>query len=174
MAGHEARLVSDGHITLLDGRKLTLDGREIEKIGINLFDHGSMQSRDVTKQIIEILVNNKLSSDDPREREFLKKVNNLLEKFANSVRIIVDADEQDCEENWSLHKFEMATWWLSIDQLYYVCETGGGLWEGLLPIRHFTRRSGDLVYESMCARALGPNSNAVTEYAKRTDSQVIV
>ena len=48
LSGHEARLRGQGAITFASGTKVELRGRQVEKIGVGLFDHGSLQDRDFT------------------------------------------------------------------------------------------------------------------------------
>ena len=146
LAGHEARLRRDGEIRFNDGKVLELRHRAIEKIGINLFDHGSLQNRDFTIALVELIAGGKMDSASPAADAAVAAVNRRLDRIDVSLRRIVAAQGGDRDR--ALHKFAMSTWWLSLDQLRYITIKGeGDLWRGLSYIRNVTARSGDLVYE---------------------------
>ncbi|OXT01648.1 hypothetical protein B7H23_01360 [Notoacmeibacter marinus] len=172
LAHHEARLRSDGRIDFDDGRSLLLGGRKIEKIGISLFDHGSLQDRNMTMSLINLLAGSQMTTDHPEFDAITERTNRRLEKLAGSIREIIGVDEKKAER--AFFSFAMSTWWLSIDQLFYLCAKGGGLWQGLLKPRHLTNRSGDLIAEIRRFETLNPVAQALLDNAQKMDNRALL
>jgi hypothetical protein len=76
---HEIVLRTQGHLDLEDasGRttRLSLKGREIERIAVSLFDFGGIQDRQVVRQLLTLLDNAQLGADDPAAATRLASLN---------------------------------------------------------------------------------------------------
>ncbi len=81
---HELRITRAGFLDLMrDGetRRLSLDGRGIEKIALGMFDFGSFQDRIVLKQFLEATINANFGSSNPAYDKKFKKINATLEEI---------------------------------------------------------------------------------------------
>jgi hypothetical protein len=173
LARHEAELRSKGTIHFTDGKVLELKGRPIEKIGINLFDHGSLQNRDFTIALIEVMAGARISADAPEAQAVVESINKRLDKMTRS--LVKIAQTQPTIGNRAIFHFAMSTWWLSIDQLQYLLMKGkGDLWSGVHRIRHLTARSGDLVYELRRSLHLNEVGRAMLEASQQMDSRAMI
>jgi hypothetical protein len=173
LARHESELRGKGAIRFTDGTILPLRGRAVEKIGINLFDHGSLQSRDFTIALLEVVSGASMSTDSVEAAGTVEAINRRLGKLNASLNAI-KATHPDGLENGAF-RFAMSTWWLSVDQLRYVLLKGqGDLWTGLNRIRHLTARSGDLVYEIKRSLELNEIGRAMLEVCSRMDSRAMI
>jgi hypothetical protein len=171
LARHEERLKKDGFIKLKNGQQINWNGRHIEKIALSLFDHGSIQGRDFIHPLMRLLPNITFKSDFTENKKTIDKINKRVVNYRNSIKNIIGDDEITAENH--LHDFEMSTWWLSIDQLYYACYLGGGLWQGLERIRHISRRSGDFIWEMKLAQNLSPNGRTMLTHSQKINSKLV-
>lgn len=55
-----------------------------------------------------------------------------------------------------VHSCCFSTWWLSVDQLFILCEKGLDLWDTLKVTRHITFGTGDIMNEFAFAERLRP------------------
>lgn len=172
LARHEAALRSQGKIEFRSGETLSVNGRLIEKFGISLFDHGSLQHRDITIALLNLLIGRRLSIDDPKADMLSKRINSNLEGLEKSLRVILDSQEGDDQK--LMRAFSMSTWWLSVDQLKYAILKGGDLWSGIEPVRHLTSRSGDLIYDINTLQNLGKHTQSILNAAKKMDNRAII
>lgn len=172
LAGHEAELRTKGAIRFVGGEVLELKGRAIEKIGVSLFDHGSLQNRDFTIAFIEAMAGAQISIDASEGQDVAKSFNKRLYKLDKNLKIIT---ELPGATDRALFNFAMSTWWLSVDQLHYLLKKGGGdLWDSLNAVRHLTTRSGDLVYELKRSLTLNEVGNAMLNMARQTGGRAMV
>jgi hypothetical protein len=74
---HEYLLRRDGFIKFEDGTKIELLNRNIERVALSLFGFFSLQDGHLIHQILNILINAKIESEDKKEDEKVNK--NLLE-----------------------------------------------------------------------------------------------
>lgn len=173
LARHEAELRGKGAIRFTDGTVLPLRGRTVEKIGINLFDHGSLQSRDFTVALLGVVMGASVSTDSPEAAGTVEAINRRLRKLNASLMAILAA-QPDGREKGAI-RFAMSTWWLSVDQLRYILIKGqGDLWTGLSRIRHLTARSGDLVYEIKRSLELNEVGRAMLGACSRMDNRAMI
>ncbi|MEE1656739.1 hypothetical protein VB618_11065 [Microvirga sp. CF3062] len=172
VARHEAVLRTKGEIVFRDGQVLRLNGRPVEKICVSLFDHGSLQDRSFTISLIERLAGTQLSADHPNAASSIIRMNKRLKRLNASLNSIIDASSDAPDR--ALFRFAMSTWWLSIDQLYYLCHKGDGLWNGLERVRHLTSRSGDLIYEVRRVSNLNQVGQALFEVTRSMDSRAML
>jgi len=172
LAQHEAHLRKVGSIAFKNGQSLHLNGRSVEKIGISLFDHGSLQNRDMTMSFVEALVNAQMNSDEVDAKTTVKKFNQRLLAINTAISEII-AHQPD-GENRGLFRFAMSTWWLSIDQLQYLALQPEGMWKSMERIRHMTASSGDIVYELHRTSKLNDLSKALFDNARKMDNRVLL
>ncbi|WP_068315521.1 NERD domain-containing protein [Polycladidibacter hongkongensis] len=172
LARHEAALRTQETLHFRNGQKLSLSGRSIEKIGISLFDHGSMQHRDMVISLLELFIGRQLTIDDPKAQKLCSSFNSKLDGLSVSLRKIIDA--QSGKDADLIFSFAMSTWWLSIDQLKYAMLKGKGLWVGLERVRHLTQRSGDLIYDICTLNNLNEVGEAMLEVSKQMDNRSLI
>ncbi len=146
LARHEKVLRSQGHIELLDGSKVFLNGREVEKIAVTMLDHGSLQDRMIISNVVRGLFGRQLNASRSEHQPLLKGVNETLEELqAELVELAGAAEGGDVGE--LLRVYALGTWWLGLDGLHYLCRTYRDLWSALRPIRHLSFRTGDMMTE---------------------------
>lgn len=172
LAQHEAALRSQEKLIFRDGSVLSLKGRPVEKFCISLFDHGSLQHRDMTMAMLELFIGKRLTIDDPSASDLEKVINHRLDRIDRSLRTILDA--QSGKDAHLVHAFAMSTWWLSVDQLQYAILRGGNLWSGIERVRHLTRRSGDLIYDMLTTVTLNEVGEALFDLNKRMDNRSLL
>jgi len=172
LARHEAVLRSQGFLKFRNGQEIELNDRKIEKFGISLFDHSSLQHRDMTWSLLELLIGKNLVVDDPKMESVCKSINRKLSNINRSIISIIDYQSGKREN--LLHDFLMSTWWLSIDQLSYAIFKRGDLWEGIKYIRHLTKRSGDTIYDIHAFQDLSENVEAMYNVSEKMNSRSFV
>lgn len=146
LARHEKVLRSQGHIEFLDGSKVFLGGRKVEKIAVTMLDHGSLQDRKIISNVVLGLFGRQLSASMSEHQPLLKDVNETLEELqAELVELAGAAKGGDVGE--LLRVFALGTWWLGLDGLGYLCGTHTDLWSALRPLRQVTFRTGDMMTE---------------------------
>jgi hypothetical protein len=173
LARHEANLREGCEIEFESGRKLLLDGRKIEKIGISLFDHGSIQNRDMTIALLELLVGRNIGFDDAAFQKLTASVNRKLNGISESLKSI--EDQSSASGHSTVFDFAMSTWWLSIDHMAYAMELAhGDLWNGLKNVRHMTTRSGDFLYDLHVSHNLNQVAEAILDVSSKTNARAMV
>ena len=172
LSRHEAYLKKNKKITFSDGRVILLNGRKIEKIALNLFDHGSLQDRSFLMPFLRCVGSSSFISTNPNTKSMVDGYNKRRKRIQESMHTILDTSNSSKDD--AFQEYLMSTWWLSIDQLYYLCLQSNDLWEGLLRLRHRTSRSGDFIYEINKSTANNKVSQAFTEVCERMNAQVII
>jgi hypothetical protein len=146
LARHERVLRSVGEIVFVDGSKVSLDGREIEKIAVTMLDHGSLQDRMFISAVVRGLFGAQLVANLPGQQETLTTVNKTLAELQTELTALAGpAEDGDIRE--LLRVYAIDTWWLGIDALHYFCRENADLWAALRPMRHLSFRTGDLMTE---------------------------
>lgn len=146
LARHEKVLRSQGHIEFLDGSKVFLNGREVEKIALTMLDHGSLQDRMILSNVIRGLFGRQLKAVTTEHQPLLKEVNETLEELQTELTALAGAAE-DGDVGELLRVYALGAWWLGIDVLHYLSRTHRDLWSALRPLRHLTFRTGDMLTE---------------------------
>lgn len=168
---HEAAIREKGRIDFLDGSSLELKDRQIEKIGISLFDHGSLQSRNFTIALLRRLAGAEVRSNEVEAQEVMDKINARLRKINSSLSAIAVA-RPDLGDHTAQY-FAQSMWWLSIDQLNYLMQKADGdLWAGLKSIRHLADLSGDFVFELKRGRELSKEQQKILEKVGQSNGRV--
>jgi hypothetical protein len=144
MIRHESQLRAGG-ITFEDGRRLQLDGRNIQRFAITMTDHGSMQDRIFVRAAILGLWSSRLTASDSKYQADVDKVNLELENISKGITALAAQAGGDLSP--FVNAFILSTWWLSIDQLYFLCDQASSLREALTPLRAVTFSTGDIMNE---------------------------
>ncbi|WP_319798510.1 hypothetical protein [Nitrobacter sp.] len=171
LAQHEAVLRSQGQINFRNGSRIALNGRSVEKFCISLFDHGSLQHRDMTMAMLEVFINSEIQFHGKDALELQRAINRRLNSISKNVKIIVDSQGGHPERMFS---FAMSSWWLSIDQLEYAIIKGGSLWSGIQRVRHLTYHSGDFIYDVLATSKLNEAGEAMFEMNKKMDNRSLL
>ncbi|MBL4731346.1 MAG: hypothetical protein JKY82_01915 [Rhizobiaceae bacterium] len=172
LSQHEAHIRVGGKIQFNNGQTINLAGRSIEKVAINLFDHGSLQNRDMTMGFIEALAGAHMQSDDLSSKKIILKFNQRLANLSEALVAIVNTHPDGPDRG--LFRFAMSSWWLSIDQLQYLALKEGDLWKSMQRVRHMTAKSGDLVYELRRVMNMNEVGNAIFEKCKEMDNRGVL
>jgi len=143
---HEVRLRRDGRLDLeRDGIStcLELNGREIERVAVSLFDFGSFQDRILLKQFFEATMNARFT---PVKASLNKKFNEI-NKALGEIR----------EQVAALHSGEKVVnqpffncWFISVPQLLVLLDgvtDGAGFKTSLWSCRHVVTGSSDLYFD---------------------------
>jgi hypothetical protein len=150
---HEKLLLTNGEIECLDKTKLILNERHIDRIVVNLTDHGSMQDRMFLSGIIRALWNGSLSSSDSKRQSEADEVSKELKRVVSGIVDLAKAAGRTLDDFFN--PYILSTWWLSIDQLSLLCSMDKNLWEGLKSIRNVTFQTGDFLSEVAARERLG-------------------
>ena len=146
MLRHEKELRAGG-ITFMNGETLQLEGRDIQRIAVAMTDHGSMQDRMFLRAVLTglSLTGARLIALDPIHQADADKVNAQLKSVAHGITLLAarSADNYGTFVN----RYTLSTWWLSIDQLYFLCERSSSLPEAVSTLGNITFGSGDLMNE---------------------------
>jgi hypothetical protein len=108
LARHEANLRSNGEIAFITGQALKLKDRPIEKICVSLFDHGSLQNRDLTIGLIEAAAGAQLNSGHPMANAVISLANKRLRDINTSLKTIIDVSADSVSR--ILTRFALSTW----------------------------------------------------------------
>lgn len=139
---HEVRLRQNGYLDLHKGERITrvnLDGREIERIAISLFDYGGFQDRFFLKQFLEASMN---LTFRPANETFGKKfdeINNALTEIREQIAKFFIGDEEVVQPFFNC-------WFISVPQLLVLLDgvTGGANFKtSLWSCRHVITGSSD-------------------------------
>ncbi|WP_143201927.1 hypothetical protein [Bradyrhizobium sp. NAS96.2] len=143
--GHEIQLRSGG-IRFLDGGGIDLAGREIDRIAVSMTDHGSMQDRTFLRAFVSSLWGARLTAQDPTLRAQLDEFN---DKYLLRIQQGIDAicELSNGPKERFVRMYLHGCYWLSIDQLYYLCRRSSDLREALSPLRSITFGTGDMMAE---------------------------
>ncbi|MFY9641300.1 MAG: hypothetical protein WBQ49_06870 [Rhodomicrobium sp.] len=146
MLRHEGELRGSG-ITFLNGQALQLDGRDIQHIAITMTDHGSMQDRMFLRAILTglSLTGARLTALDPKDQADADKVNAQLKSVADGIASLAGQTSDNFAK--FVNRYTLSTWWLSIDQLYFLCERASDLQEAVSPLGSTIFGTGDLMNE---------------------------
>jgi hypothetical protein len=141
---HEAQLRAGG-ITFLNGQVLELNGRTIHRIAVTMTDHGSMQDRMFLRAVIIGLWGATLTAHNAAHQPDADKVNEQLKKLANGITAL--GAQAGGKFDDFVHRYIHSSWWLSIDQLYFLCERASNLQSALSPLGSIVFGTGDLMNE---------------------------
>jgi hypothetical protein len=144
--GHELRITQAETLDLVrDGqsRRLSLDGREIEKIALGMNDFGSFQDRTVLKQFLEATINVTFGSPDAGFAERFKKINKALQKIREQYNLMHAGETE-------VHQPFFNCWFMSIPQLLVLLDEvtdAETFRDALWSCRHIVTGTSDLYFE---------------------------
>jgi hypothetical protein len=143
---HEVRLRHHGHLDLdRDGTvtRLELNGRQVERVAVSLFDFGSFQDRVLLKQFLEATM----------YATFTPTVTNLEKKFAEINAALVEIRNQVATLYPGQNEINQPffnCWFLSVPQLLVLLDgvtDATGFKAALWSCRHFVTGSSDLYFD---------------------------
>jgi hypothetical protein len=150
---HELRITRAGFLDLMrDGntRRLSLDGRDIEKIALGMHDFGSFQDRILLKQFLEATLNANFGSSNPAYDKRFKKLNAALEEIREQYNT-AHAGKTEVRQPF------FNCWFMSIPQLLIMLDEVSDpetfratLWS----YRHMVTGTSDLYYEMSSIRRM--------------------
>lgn len=90
LSRHEDQLLKNGKITFLDRSEVQLNGRQIERIAVTLFDWGSTQDRLSSDNILKILATAQVGSNSqsPYDLEIQDNIREALRKFQTQQQML--------------------------------------------------------------------------------------
>ncbi|EQD50162.1 hypothetical protein B1B_11332 [mine drainage metagenome] len=110
---HEVRLRRDNYLDLVRGdltKRLELNGREVERVAVSLFDFGSFQDRILVKQFLEATMNVSFTAADARFEKKFKDINGALAEIREQV-VALHPGEQVINQPFFNY------WFISVPQL---------------------------------------------------------
>ena len=156
---HEVRLRQHGHLDLeRDGTvtRLELDGRQVERVAVSLFDFGSFQDRILLKQFLEATM----------YATFTPSASNLEKKFAEINAALVEIRDQVVALYPGQNEINQPffnCWFLSVPQLLVLLDgvtNAAGFKKALWSCRHFVTGSSDLYFDLSYRRRLEKDAAA--------------
>ena len=150
---HEVRLRHHGHLDLnRDGttKRLELNGRQVERVAISLFDFGSFQDRILLTQFLEASM----------YATFTATASNLKKKFAEINSALGEIRDQLAALYLGQNKITQPffnCWFLSVPQLLVLLDRvtdADGFKAALWSCRHFSTGSSDLYFDLSYRRRL--------------------
>lgn len=151
MNRHETQLRTSG-ISFDNGHFLTLKGRNIQRIAVTMTDHGSMQDRMFLRAVLIGLWGARFTAYNPVHQTTANKLNEQFKIIADGITALARQAGGTFEDFFS--SYIRSSWWLSIDQLYFLCEHARNLPNSLSSIGGFVFGSGDFMNEiANCAQA---------------------
>lgn len=143
---HEVRITKAGFLDIVrdgDTRRLSLDGRGIEKIALGMLDFGSFQDRTMLKQFLEATLNVNFGSSNLAYDKKLKKINVVLEEMREQLNA-AHAGKTEIRQPF------FNCWFMSIPQLLILLDEVSdpatfkrALWN----YRHMVTGTSDLYFE---------------------------
>jgi hypothetical protein len=108
--GHEVRIKANGYLDLVDETsrttRVSLNGREVERIAVSLFDFGGFQDRILLKLFFENTLNVRYGTYDPsRQKKFdalNEKIAELRDQYQKLAALRLDATGQPFFHCWFL------------------------------------------------------------------------
>jgi hypothetical protein len=113
---HELLLLEHGHIEFLDGSRLELAGRSIERLAVTLMDWGGTQDRMILRTVANTLMGSSVALEgaSASQADLLLKANDTLKELARQQNQLHQYYQEIA--NW-----QFSNWWfLSVPQILYV------------------------------------------------------
>jgi hypothetical protein len=152
MARHEKHLCGSG-LHFISGKSLHLGKRHLTKISVTMTDHGSMHDRAFLRGLISALYGFKLTAADPANQKEAQKVNDAIVALQDGVNAIIALTGEPLDR--FIHRYLPSCWWLSIDQLYFLCRGSADLRAALAPLGSITFGTGDIMTEISHSARIG-------------------
>lgn len=111
---HEVRLRKAGYLDLLNQQsfctRISLNGRDVERIAVTLFDYGGLQDRMLLKQFLEAHLTMNFSSSDAKLQKKLDDLNDKVEELRKQTEMLVQSNNHNRQPFFNC-------WFLSVPQL---------------------------------------------------------
>lgn len=118
---HEVRIRSNGYLDLVDetGRttRISLNGREVERIAVSLFDFGGFQDRILLKLFFENTLNVKYGTYDPSRQKKFDALNEKIAELRNQYQRLTAMRPDDARQPF------FHCWFLSVPQLLVLLDS---------------------------------------------------
>jgi Holliday junction resolvase-like predicted endonuclease len=143
---HEVRLRRYGHLDLKrDGNttRLELNGREVERVAVSLFDFGSFQDRTLLKQFLEATLNASFTPVAATLKKKFDEINEALVEIRKQVAALYPGQRE-------LKQPFFNCWFLSVPQLLVLLDgvtDGPGFRAALWSCRHVVTGSSDVYFD---------------------------
>jgi hypothetical protein len=143
---HELLLLEHGHIEFLDGSRLELAGRSIERLALTLMDWGGTQDRMVLRTVANTLMGSSVALEgaSASQTALLLKANDTLKELAHQ-------QNQLHQYYQGIANWQFSNWWfLSVPQIMYVLRevsSAEQFYERLRKIKSITSGSLDFYQE---------------------------
>ena len=150
---HEVRLRRDGHLDLVRNGSishLALNGREVERVAVSLFDFSSFQDRMLLKQFLEATLSVSFTSSVASFNKKFEKMNKMLVEIREQVAALHPAEEE-------LRQPFFNCWFISVPQILVLLDgvtDGAGFRDALWSCRAIVTGSSDLYYDLSRMRRL--------------------
>ena len=151
--GHEVRLRRHGYLDLkLNGivKRLELNGREIERVAISLFDFGSFQDRILLKQFLESTLNVIFTPTDTTLNKDFDDINRALVRVRDQISELY-------KNQVTIRQPFFNCWFLSVPQILVMLDgvTNDAAFKAeLWSFRHLVTDSSDVYYDMYNARRM--------------------
>lgn len=158
---HEVRLRHNGHLDLgRDGivTRLELNGRQVERVAVSLFDFGSFQDRILLKQFLEATMYATFTTTAKNLEKKFKQINDALGEIRDQVAALYPGQKE-------INQPFFNCWFLSVPQLLVLLDgvaDADGFKSALWSCRHFTTGSSDLYFDISFRRRLERGAAAKT------------
>ncbi len=143
---HEVRLRRDGHLDLeRDGitTRLELNGREVERVAVSLFDFGSFQDRILLKQFLEAAMAARFTPTVAGLRKKFDEINEALTSIHEQAIALHPGQDEIRQPFFNC-------WFLSVPQLLVLLDgvtDGAGFKAALWSCRHVVTGSSDFYFD---------------------------
>jgi len=143
---HEVRLRRLGYLDVKRNgitTRLELNGREIERVAVSLFDFGSFQDRILLTRFLETNMNVRFTPADSRLSPKFDEINDALVQIREQVAALHPGEQ-------AVNQPFFHCWFLSVPQLLVLLDdvtSGAGFKEALWKSRHIVTGSSDLYFD---------------------------
>lgn len=159
---HEVRVRRHGHLCLRRGsatNRIDLNGREVERLAVSLFDFGSFQDRMLVKQFLEATLASEFKPFDPRLDRKFAELNDSLRDIREQLALLHPG-----ETEVSMPFFHC--WFVSVPQLLILLDGVNdpeGFKANLWRCRHIATGSSDLYFDLSYMDRLKDRTNSEGE-----------
>jgi Holliday junction resolvase-like predicted endonuclease len=156
---HEVRLRRLGYLDLKRNgitARLELNGREVERVAVSLFDFGSFQDRILLTQFLETNMNMKFTSTEARLSLKFDEINHALSQIREQVAALHPGEPV-------VNRPFFHCWFLSVPQLLILLDgvtDSDGFKDALWKCRHIVTGSSDLYFDLAYRKGLGMRAAA--------------
>jgi hypothetical protein len=119
--GHEIRIKKKGYLDLVDRAgqttRVSLNGRQVERIAVSLFDFGSFQDRILLKLFLENTLGIKYGTHDPARQKKFDDLNDKVVELRDQHKELTNSEPEAAGQPF------FHCWFLSVPQLLVLCDS---------------------------------------------------